>query len=238
MKNYSKNNNYKIICVIPARGGSKGIPLKNMKEIDGISLVGRASKTSSNCTLVEKTYVSSDNEKILAEGKRYLAEPLMRSSINSRDDSTTEDALFDAILKLEEKKIIPEIIVYIQCTSPFIKSSDIDNAIRILKNNKDIDTVFSAVKTHAFLWEVKNNLGYGVNHNAYEQRLRRQDLPNSYREDGSFYVFRLNRFKKTKNRFGTSALPYINSINMPFEIDDLNELEMARALSPFFKNIF
>lgn len=238
MKNSSKNNNHKIVCIIPARGGSKGIPLKNMKKIGGISLVGRAAKTASKSILIEKTYVSSDNQQILLEGKRFSAEPLIRSSNASKDESTTEDALFDAITKLKEMNIIPEIIVYIQCTSPFIKSSDIDKAINIIKENKDIDTVFSAVETHAFLWGVENNIGYGINHKAYQQRLRRQDLPKTFREDGSFYVFRLNRFEKTKNRFGNSALPYLNSINMPFEIDNVNELKMAQALYPFFKDVF
>ena len=226
----------KIICIIPARGGSKGIPHKNLKEIDGISLVGRAIKTAYNSKLINQVYVSSDDNKILAEAEKYSAIPLKRSMEASSDESSTEDALFDALDKLEQKNNVPEIFVYIQCTSPFINSEDIDKAIKLLRSNNKIDTVFSAVESHVFLWGVENNIGFGTNHEAYKQRERRQDLKKTYREDGCFYVLRLDRFKKTMNRFGTSALPYLNSLEMPFEIDNLRELEMARALVPFFKN--
>jgi len=227
----------KIVCVIPARGGSKGIVNKNLQIINGIPLVARSAIASKSVKEISETYVSSDSDEILEAGKRCGAKPIKRPAVFSDDISSTEDVLLHFIEVLAENNIKPDVLVYLQCTSPFTTSIDVKLVIDALLLNEQIDCAFSAMEDHRFLWKVNHeNVGEGVNHKAYEQRSRRQDLSITYRENGAVYAVRVPALLRNKNRFGAKALPVIAGGNMPFEIDNIAELKMARLLTPLLDN--
>ena len=226
----------KIICVIPARGGSKGIPNKNLQLVGGLPLIARSVLASVACKAIVKTYVSSDSDRILKIGEQYGASTIKRDINISGDENSTEDVLLHCLEFLKKEGTEPEILVYLQCTSPFTTAKDIDKVIKSLLDNNDVDCVFSAMKDHSFLWKISDQgFAKGVNHASYEQRLRRQDLQTvTYRENGAVYAIRVPVLLKSKNRFGYKALPVVAAEVLPFEIDKVNELHMAQVMNRLF----
>lgn len=226
----------KIVALIPARGGSKGIPGKNLKTIGGLPLVARSVLAARGVVQIDETYVSSDSSDILLVGESYGAIPIYRPAQFATDESSTEDVLCHFLTELKVRGKRPEILVYLQCTSPFTTSADVSRVLEALLQNPAIDCTFSAIQDHAFLWGIdENGNGNGINHAAYSQRKRRQDMEErTYRENGSVYAIRVNAFMESNNRFCRAALPVPIERTLPFEIDDPFELEMARKLYNMF----
>tara|TARA_X000000950_G_scaffold285015_1_gene389590 strand:- start:1159 stop:2325 length:1167 start_codon:yes stop_codon:yes gene_type:complete len=232
-----------VICVIPARGGSKGIIGKNLKKVMGLPLVARSILYGKECKQIDKVYVSSDSEEILNVSEHYGALRHKRAALASTDYSSTEDALIDFINFFNEEK--PEFLIYLQCTTAFLNPTEVDAAIDTIKKRPDVDTIFSAKADHSFLWNVNKvtKSGTGINHNESKQRQRRQDLDTKQlKEDGGFYVLRVESFLKTKNRFGNLALVKESTIPYFPEIDDIQDLEIVCLLGNYinqrlFKNV-
>lgn len=226
----------KIIAVVPARGGSKGIKNKNLKLVGGLPLVARSILTCKGVDEISHTYVSSDSTEILNVGEQFGATAILRPANYSSDTSSTEDFIDNFIETLEKKGEVIDILVYLQCTSPFTSTEDVKKVINGLLINPKIDCTFSAIEDHSFLWQVDNSgVGLGVNHQAYKQRLRRQDLKlQQFKETGAIYAIRVEAYKKTQNRFCSAALPIPLSGTLPFEIDNEFELDMARQLAGMF----
>lgn len=228
----------KIVSVIPARGGSKSIVNKNLQLIDGIPLVARSIVASKAVKEIIETYVSSDSDEILEVSKSYGATTINRPENISNDESSTEDVLLHFIEALSKKDINFDILVYLQCTSPFTTAIDVKLVLDTLLKNEQVDCVFSVTEDHSFLWKINDrNLGEGINHQSNKQRSRRQDLSPTYRENGAVFAVRVPALLETKNRFGKKALPVVAGGYLPFEIDYPFELQMARTLSPLFSNI-
>lgn len=224
-----------IVALVPARGGSKGIPNKNLKKIGGIPLVARSVLAACGVTQIDKTYVSSDSNEILSVGAKYGASPVVRPSTYAADQSSTEEVLLHFLDVMEHQGALPDILVYLQCTSPFTTSDDVSKVLASLLQTPGIDCAFSAIEDHAFLWEIDSaGIGVGVNHDAYSQRKRRQDLGKTYKENGAVYAVRVKALRETRNRFGNAARPIPISGTLPFEIDDLIELRMSSQLAPLF----
>lgn len=225
-----------VVAVIPARGGSKGIPGKNLKEINGLSLVARSVIATTRCKNIDAVYVSSDSDNILDEGKRYGALEHKRSGEAAADTASTEDALDDFLDRFPNSEK-PEVLVYLQCTSPFLDPEELENAISYLADNPEIDTVFSAKPFHGFLWQnvVGSNKSTGINHTFEQGRARRQDLVGEQLlEDGAFYVLRVSSYVSTHNRFGKNPYAFRSSVQPYTEIDAIDDLEIARLVHSFF----
>ena len=141
----------KIVSVIPARGGSKSIVNKNLQLIDGIPLVARSIVASKAVKEIIETYVSSDSDEILEVSKSYGATTINRPENISNDESSTEDVLLHFIEVLSKKNINFDILVCLQCTSPFTVLDDIDGTINALISN-DADCALAVTKFHHFLW--------------------------------------------------------------------------------------
>mgnify|MGYP000477554378 CR=1 FL=1 len=153
-----------IYSVIPARGGSKGIVDKNLRLIGGVPLVGRSVIASTGSSKITETFVSSDSEAILEIGSIYGASSLKRPTKFAMDKSSTDEVLMHFVSYLEVNKKEPDIIVFLQCTSPFTSSKDVNKVLDTLINNPDIDCAFSANIDHSFLWFKKDkNKAVGLN---------------------------------------------------------------------------
>ena len=229
-----------VVAVIPARGGSKGIKNKNLQTVNGIPLVARAIMTAQNCITIRDVYVSSDSPEILAVAEKFGAKSHLRSEFSASDDASTEDALDDFLTRFDEEEC-PELLVYIQCTSPFVSSSEIESAIDIIYEQKQIDTIFSAKEFHGFVWEnsLKGYSSKGANHDHLSQRKRRQDLDHEYLlEDGAFYILRTSEYLKNKNRFGRKPFAFKSKLMHYSEIDEPSDLDMCRILAPYFDGPF
>lgn len=240
MLRFLMGNENCIDAVIPARGGSKGIKNKNLQLIDGIPLVGRAIITAKTCTYIKDVYVSSDSLEILEVAEAYGAKPHMRSAYAARDEASTEDFLND-FLDSYYTKDRPPFFAYLQPTSPFTSSAELDAAIDLIRQRPEISTVFSAKAFHSFIWRNDKNkfTSIGVNHDHTKQRQRRQELEyEELLEDGAFYVLRLKNYFKTNSRFGDYPFAFKSNV-APFpEIDDPNDLKICQLISQNFRNEF
>ena len=175
----------RVIAIIPARGGSKGVPGKNLRRVGGRSLVERAIDACRAAQLVEEVYVSTDHAEIAASAEGAGAEVIMRPAELSNDTASSEAALLHALDQLIMVKEEPEVLVFVQCTSPFIAPDDLDRGIELVVHNQ-ADSVFSGVATYEFLWRAGGRFGLvtGQNHDP-AIRPRRQDRePDFSRADG------------------------------------------------------
>ena len=219
----------KILCIIPARGGSKGIPKKNIIEFAGKPLISHSINQAINSKYITDVVVSSDSDEILEVSKFYGATTLKRPEELSTDTSSSESALIHTIKTLNKDY---DYIVFLQATSPLRTTKDIDNCIESLINN-NLDSVFSAsILEDMLIWKSNSNSFESVNYD-YKNRKRRQDSEIQYVENGSIYVFKKEGFIENNNRlFGKIGLSLMDGWKM-FEIDSLEDLELCELI---FKN--
>ena len=185
------------MAIIPAKRGSKGIRLKNLREIGGKSLLGRAIESARSAAAVSDVVVSTDHEQIKAEALRYGARVIDRPADIAGDTASSESVLLHALANAESP---PEITVFIQCTSPFIDPEDLDAAIAAV-SSKRADVSFAAVADHGFHWGLDTQgEAVAVSHDKLH-RPRRQDREPRFRETGAFYVMDTRGFREAGHRF-------------------------------------
>lgn len=211
----------KIHAIIPARGGSKGIPKKNIVDLQGRPLISYSIGAAKESSLVDNVFVTSDSEEILSVSEKYGADCVKRPVEISDDKSKSEDAILDVIVK---KKISSnDIVIFLQATSPLVTSSLIDESIKkFIEFNHDSMT--SVFKEHGFFW---NN-----NTPCYDPQKRpmRQDQQDLFKEAGMFYIFKVDGFLKKECRlFGNMGIFEIPRIRA-FEIDDQADLDIVSCI--------
>jgi len=227
----------KLVTVIPARGGSKGIPKKNLKVINGKSLVERSINFSQRLPN-NRVIVSSDCSEILNIAKACNVEVFERSSITATDTASSESVVLEVIKNLE---ITNSIITLLQPTSPFIDIEAWTNSIEYLRANPDVHSMFSSVRKNDFTWEFHSEW-LPINHDK-KNRLPRQHKPISAQETGSFYVFLSEIFKLEETRFCGNTKPVFTKVWSNFDIDNEEDLNFCRDLSkildfPPYSNYF
>ena len=205
----------KIVSLIPARGGSKGIPNKNLIKILGKPLIQYALETSFK-SRVNETWVSSDSKKILNFSSKQGAKVINRPKNISGDKASSEQAL------LHFSKLIDyDIIVFIQCTSPLINFKDVNKGIHKMKK---YDSIVSVSETSQYFWNSDGPL-YDLN-----KRNRRQVDKKRFLETGGIFITTRENLLKTKNRLsgkiGYLQIPKKRS----FDIDSYEDLELVKLL--------
>jgi len=217
-------------AIILARGGSKGIPKKNIVDFCGRPLIYWTIKQCIDSNYIRDIWVSSDSEEILNYAEQFGARIISRPIDLSGDQASSEASWLHAVDVIEEEIGSTEIILAPQVTSPLRETSDIDRGIEHFDNGK-FDSMFScSTADDLFLWErVIGDSLRGVNHD-YLNRKRRQDMPKQIIENGSFYLFKSSILRKYKNRLGGK----IGSVEMDFwkmfEIDTLDDMRMCSSL--------
>ena len=214
------------LALIPARGGSKGIPRKNLEAVGGIPLVGRTIQAAFASERVVSVLVSTDDADIASVARSYGADVVMRPSEISGDTASSESALIHALDLLKKSLPLPENLCFLQCTSPFTTGEQIDRVLAAL-DSPLINSSFAVLPWHGFLWRED---GRGVNHDPEKPRQRRQDLEPSFLEAGSIYAMRTHAFQSTRSRFCSPWKPIVIDDFAP-EIDTLSDLHLCRAIN-------
>lgn len=216
-----------VIAIIPARGGSKGIPLKNLQKVAGRSLLARAIDAAKSTQRIDRVLVSTDHEDIAAEARRAGAEVVHRPEEISGDTASSESALLHA---LDAVGAEDGITVFLQCTSPFIDAVSLDNAIARVQDDH-ADVVFAAVEDHSFLWTLDDSAhAVAVGHDA-AYRPRRQDRAAHFNETGAFYVMRTTGLRQAGHRFfGRIEIEEV-PLEQAREIDSMSDLTLVRAIA-------
>jgi YrbI family 3-deoxy-D-manno-octulosonate 8-phosphate phosphatase len=221
----------RVIAIIPARGGSQGVPGKNLRRVGGRSLVERAIDACRTARLVDEVYVSTDHAEIATRAEAAGATVIMRPAELSTDTASSEAALLHALDQLTMVGEEPEVLVFVQCTSPFIAADDLDRGVELVVHNH-ADSVFSAVATYEFLWRAGGRIGLvtGQNHDP-AVRPRRQDREPDFRETGAFYVMSASGFRAARHRFfGRTAVVQVPELTA-IDVDHLHDLTLASALA-------
>lgn len=221
-----------VVAIIPARGGSKGVKDKNLQKIGGVSLIGRAVRSAKLAQNINKVFVSTDSIEISKEAEKFGAETIFRPTAISGDEASSELALHHALSVIERVKSV----VFIQCTSPFIQSTDLEQAVDLV-NNKVFDSVFSAVEDHGFRWELQGDSLMPIGH-SMKLRPRRQDLPSRFLETGAFYAFSSDGFLESNSRFHGRVGHVLVDKFFQIDIDDYEDLKQAQKISQSFFDEF
>lgn len=212
----------KISALIPARGGSKGIPDKNIRFLNGKPLIVYSIEQALNSEYIDDVYVSSDSEIILNISKDSGAKIILRPEDISGDTATTESVIDHFLTKVDT-----DIVVLIQCTSPFRTDNCFDEAILELK--RGFDSIISVSPTHKFRWKLDDTSIKPLY--DYKNRPRRQDIIDvDFVETGSFYIFKKRVYLKDKNRLCGEIGYHIMPEQYSYEIDTENDFKVIESL--------
>lgn len=217
----------KTFAIIPARGGSKGVPEKNIIVIANKPLIVWSIETALSSSLVDKVFVTTDDKRIADISRKYGAEIINRPKELANDNSTSESALLHVLNVIEKQhNIIPEEIVLLQATSPIRESVDIDKAIKVFNDGK-LDSLFSCCKVKdRFIWQKDRGVYKSVNYD-FTNRQRRQDIEEKYLENGSIYIFKPEILRTYNNRLGGKIGIYEMPFWKSFQIDIPEDIEIC-----------
>jgi len=226
----------KVICIIPARSGSKGIKFKNLAKINSRPLIYYPIEAALKSQVCDKIIVSTDSKKIAKIALNYGAEvPFLRNRKLSGDYVTTEKTLQDCLLKSEDYfKTKFDICVFLTCTNPFRKISWIKYAVNFLKKNKKIDSVFSVHELHKHFWYKKKN--YKKILPWMKSYTSRQIGKKLYREDTGIVCATRSKFWRAGKRIGNKVHFIVNKDPLTsIDIHDHFDLQVTNILMKFLK---
>jgi YrbI family 3-deoxy-D-manno-octulosonate 8-phosphate phosphatase len=218
-----------VLAVVPARGGSKAIPRKNVRRVAGEPLLGYVLREARRSRHLTRVLVSTDDPEIAAVAAAYGTEAIPRPAEISGDKATSEEALLHALDFLRAREgYEPELLVFLQCTSPLTLAADIDGTVDCLLAD-EADSALAVMPFHYFIWQRRDGDGVGVNHQKLVRPMR-QDRDPQFLEAGAVVAMRTTGFRAAKHRFfGRTAL-YEMPADRVLEIDEPHDLERAEIL--------
>lgn len=221
-------NNQKILALIPARGGSKGIKDKNIISLAGKPLIFYSIEAAKHSKYIDDIVVTTDSEKIAEISKQYGASiPFMRPIELAADTSKTIDTILHAIQTLKTMGKEYDVLILLQPTQPLRTNKDIDEAIEIYYQNKEEGLVsVSPVDDSPLLIRSISNDGKLLNLLSQNSTCRRQDMPEYYKVNGCIYINKIDEIDKNTS-FNDNKVPFIMRKEHSVDIDELSDLWMA-----------
>ena len=219
----------KIVALIPARGGSKGIKNKNIIDLCGKPLISYTIQAALESKYIDKVIVSTDSQEIADVAIKYGAEvPFLRPGELASDTSKTIDAVMHAVGELEKRKEQYDILILLQATQPLRTADDIDSAIELFIKNKGQSLVsVSPVEDNPILIRTIDNLGRMNSILPMKSTCRRQDMPLYYRVNGCIYINLISELDLNTS-FNDNKIPYIMSKERSVDIDEIKDLLIAQ----------
>ena len=218
----------KIVAIIPARGGSKGIPRKNIRLLAGKPLIAYSIEAALKSKYIDRVVVSTEDDEITEISIRYGAEVITRPYELARDDSSRMDVVFHVLDNLKQKNYNSDIVVLLQPTSPLRRAEDADNAIKLFLNS-DCESIVSVCEMeNPPYWSFV--IAEGFLKPLFDKKylkMRRQDLAKVYLPNGAIFLSRVQTLYKYKEFYCNYNIPYIMPIERSVDID--NELDFMLA---------
>ncbi|MCD6351080.1 MAG: acylneuraminate cytidylyltransferase family protein [Armatimonadetes bacterium] len=220
-----------VIGIIPARGGSKGVPGKNIRPLAGKPLIVWTIESAQAAETITRVLVTTDDERIASVAREAGAEIVRRPAELAQDTSPTEPAMFHALdLLAEQEGYKPDAVALLQCTSPLRGPDIIDAGVRLL-----FETGCDAVMTVTPIqhWYLAGTLGEGGLFQPeydYQRRPRSQDMPEKYRENGALYVTRREAFYRYRNRLGGEVRVLVMDAARSIDIDTEEDFRLAEEV--------
>lgn len=208
------------IAIITARGGSKRIPKKNIKEFCGKPIIAYSIEAALSAGIFDEVMVSTDSEEIAEIARRYGAKvPFMRSEYTSSDYATTSEVLFEVLNEYEKRGCVFKYMVCIYPTAPFVTSKKLRDGMCLLKEKG------AAVLMPVVEFSFPPQRGSIINENGLEMvwkenvNVRTQDLPKMYHDCGQFYIYNIEQFKERNGVIVEGVVPMIMD---PLEVQDID----------------
>ena len=215
----------KTLGIIPARGGSKGIPRKNILNLDGKPLISYTITASLNAKRIDKTIVSTEDEEIATVAETYGAEiPFMRPNSLAEDETPTEPVVTHALKNIDESF---DEFALLQPTSPLRTDSHIDGSLEKYISTEATSLV-SVYPDHSYRWRMEESGAKQINYSG--ERKRRQDKTTEFVENGAIYITKIESFQQNPSfTAGKTALYQMNKLDS-IDIDELVDLKLAELV--------
>lgn len=221
------------IAIIPARGGSKGIPQKNLAEVNGQPLVVIAINAAIQSGVIDSIVVTSDDTSILEIAERSGAIAIRRPAELATDSAAIEDALIHAISHYSLSHSAPQVVVLLQPTSPLRKASTISRAVNVFNENGCTGSVYGVTECehHPYKALIANGNTLSPVHEVEDLSRSRQTLPRAFRQSGSVYVVSCKEFQNSQSLFNHPVQWIEVDQDEALDIDTVSDLETARQIA-------
>jgi N-acylneuraminate cytidylyltransferase len=225
----------RIIGLIPARAGSKGIPGKNLRSLGGKPLLQWAFEAAKDSGVVERVMLSTDSEEIADMGRKLGIEvPFLRPAELAQDDTPMIAVLKHLIEHLRATDTLPDAIMLLQPTAPLRRAAHLKQAGALLIHD-DVDSVVGVTEIpqhyaphYAMKITPKGQLTHYLPDSATIKR--RQDVPKAYSRDGTVYLFRLSTLEKYNDIYGANCIPLLIPSNETLNLDTMEDWELAERI--------
>jgi len=235
-----------ILAVIPARGGSKAVPRKNLRPLGGKPLFAHMLEAALGSTLVSKVAVSSEDTEVLEAARQWgkgKAEVIERPAALAQDDTPSLPVIVHAVEELEKKHGTFDYVVMLQATTPFVRTEDIDNALKLLMTD-GTDSVFSVCKATSYHpTKIKkitaDNRLVQYLEGLTETQFTRQKLDPVYRRNGGIYAHKRDIVMTKGQLYGSDSLvcrPYVMSEERSVDINSMADFIAAEALLKYLND--
>lgn len=220
-----------MLAIIPARGGSKGLPGKNKKQLQGKPLIAYTIEQALNAKNISKIIVSTDDDEIAKIALQYGAEvPFMRPKYLASDTALSVDNYIYTIERLKgEYRINIEEFIVLQPTSPLRTSEDIDNAINLFFEKKADSVVSYTEEHHPITWHKQINKDLSFTNIFEDKLLNRQNIKTTYYPNGAIFIFKFELILQ-KKYYSNKTYAYIMPRNRSTDIDTIDDFEYAEFL--------
>jgi CMP-N-acetylneuraminic acid synthetase len=216
----------KVVAIIPARGGSKGIPRKNIKMLAGRPLISYPIEVAKNCKLIDRVIVSTEDDEIAGVARRCGAEVIRRPLCLARYNISTLPVLLHVAKQLEKQGYKPDAIVLLYATAPLIKSEHVEEGIKKIVSGADSVVSVSEDTRNYKLWR-KIGKSYKP---MFKKRINRQLVKRVYRENGAFYVMTYDTLVRKKSITGKKTELVFMQPEESVDIDTHLDFILAEAL--------
>ena len=225
----------KVVAIIPARSGSKGIVGKNLFPFCGKPLLSWSIRQALLSKGIDSVWVTSDGKEILDIAREYGANPIQRPPEISGDFASSESSWIHALEEIEKHGINVDWVVGMQATSPIREPYDIEQALGKIRKN-DLDSLLSVVEVEDFfMWRLdQTGQAHSVNYD-FRKRKPRQNIEKRYLENGSFYIFRPRILRETNNRLGGKIGVWVMQRHKMFQIDNPEDLQLCEKIMRGFR---
>jgi len=231
-----KNGNT-ILAIIPARGGSKGLPMKNILNLCGKPLLGWPVQAAKNSKYIDKVIVSTDDKTIAEVGERMGAEvPFIRPKELANDTASSISVIIHALDYFKSSNMVYDYVALLEPTSPLTESQDIDSALEnlCLKRNiaDSIVGISRVISAHPVYDVVLGSDGLidPFMQEDFSNALRRQDISELYFFDGSLYISDVGVLLKEKSFYHKRTMGYVTPKWKSFEVDDIVDMICIEAI--------
>jgi CMP-N,N'-diacetyllegionaminic acid synthase len=212
----------KVLALVPARGGSKGVPKKNLRVIKGRPLIAHTIEAALGSTVIDRVFVSSDDDEILRTGAAMGVEVIRRSAATASDSATASMVVFDFINRMPSVLVEENpFLVYLQPTSPLRTSAHIDAAFREMEIS-EMETCISVVMLKRTPYKSFKLSSAGLLLSLFDEALsnaNRQVMPVTYYPNGALYIFPISEFVTRRGFPSNGCLPFVMSEDESIDID-------------------